>query len=271
MTPLGRKIHKLLVKGYHQNQLDASLTLPMLPGLAQALETPLERYIARYAALPEPPLLWAIVNNFVQDGPLVQAMLNYNRPESAALWREMHTNLTRYTQWKWPHIGSAYQDKIIGEAYIRIYRNLPGFLFKSRLKTWVFIILKNEFLRIKAEIDTNLKQRLYLYDPDKREFQVKDRLSSNRPAPLETVARQQAIDDFWERLNNLRDDLDVKILRLHIEGYNQLEIQQKIGYARSNSAISRRISRLTEFIRTDEAIQEIVQRLDLLRSNSYRG
>ena len=261
---LEQTIYEALVTAWNTHGLDSGLTVEILPILAQALEPIIARYLTHYHAFPDLNTFRAMVNNFSQDGPLVQALLNYNSSEAAALWQELYQKLINQTRQQWPELDAHYQDKIVGETYLRIYRYLPDFLFKSRLHTWIFTILKNEYLRLKDKIKAEQKQKLSLDDKIGPGLSSNDCLASSTPGPPEIMARQQALDDFWQRLLKLRDQLDIKILRLHLEGYNQLEIQQQIGCVRSISAISRRIDRLLKLLRTDEGIREIVRRLGIL-------
>lgn len=262
MTDFDSKVYQALLEAYYRGQLDANITGIMLPALARSLVPHLQRYTCRHDTFPTSSMFEAIANNFIQDGPLVQMLLNYDQPEAVDLWQHLHHKLMGDIQRRWPDIGSDYQDKISGETYFRVYRNLPNFLFKSRLNTWIFTIAKNEYLRLKPKIDSDLRGKFYLDDQLGSGLKLQDYLLVSTLSPFDQTARQQALDKFWGHLRELRGELDVKILRLYLQGYNQLEIQEKIGI-RSNSTISRRISHLLDLIKADTTFKEVLQQLEL--------
>jgi hypothetical protein len=107
-----------------------------------------------------------------------------------------------------------------------------------------------------------LQSKLYLAEQLSSGSKLQDYLLVTTLTPLDLTLRQQALDNFWSHLTDLRGDLDVKILRLYLQGYNQLEIQEKIGI-RSNSTISRRINHLLDLIKADATFKEVLQQLEL--------
>jgi DNA-directed RNA polymerase specialized sigma24 family protein len=261
-SSLKDRVYQTLQDAYYRGHLPAGLTVEMLSPLSQALHSPLQRYLHKHLTFPPLRMFEAIANNYIEDGPLVQMLLNYDQPEAVDLWRQLHSKLIHDIHRHWPGIGSDYQDKIVGETYFRVYRSLPNFLFKSRLNTWIFTISKNEYLRLKSKIDADLQSKLYLAEQLSSGSKLQDYLLVTTLTPLDLTLRQQALDNFWSHLTDLRGDLDVKILRLYLQGYNQLEIQEKIGI-RSNSTISRRINHLLDLIKADATFKEVLQQLEL--------
>lgn len=262
---MSQATYRWLFALYEAQKLPEDVPAAMLKPLARALTPYLRRYQAKVGAPPDEATLRAIVHNFIHDGPLVETLLNYHTPEAAALWRDLHGRLVGYTQRHWSGLDAIYQDKMVGATYLRIYRHLPNFLFKSRLDTWIFTILKNEYLRIKAQIELEQGQKVYLDDPIREGATLRDFLPMPQADLLAQVDWNQTLEDFWRRIEAVEKEPGPKMLRLHLAGYKLHEIQAELGENPPDvSTIQRRIRRMLRRLQGDPVINEIAWRLGLV-------
>lgn len=258
-------IHRQLLELYRAGQLEAGVTPEMLAPLAKSLGPTLRRYQAKEDTLPNRATLRIMANNFLQDGPLVQSLLNYGSPEAATLWSDLHLRLTQQARRQWFYLDPVYRDKIIGATYLRIYRYLPNFLFKSRLDTWIYTILKNEFLRLRDRIEQEHRQKTYLDKPLWENMTLADYIPAPQVDPLAVITWQQALDEFWQRLDQIEQPPNPEIFRLHMAGYKLHEIQAALGEnSPALSTIHRRIQRMLNHLQVDPVMGDIAGRLGFL-------
>jgi len=269
-SKLERTIQHQLADLLLQGVLDPQLTAEMVPSLARALQPQVAKYQATHGQFPTSMVFQTMANNYNQDGPLVQALLDYNSPTSAQLWQVIHQKLLRQAQYRWPHLDVVYQDKVVGEAYLRVYRYLPNFLFLARLDSWIFTILKNEYLRLKSRSEQEQQAKQSLDEPIGDNLTWADQIPSKLPEPSALTDQQQLVADFWARLERLEKQSGVTLLKLHLAGYKLKEIQAELGAdSPVLSTIQRRIQRILQKIETDPEMNELAQRLGVMRVLLY--
>ncbi len=264
-TPLRSEIDQLVTNALHNNDLDDSLTADMVPTLVEALEPHLQRYISKHSSFPEPKTFRAIVNNFIRDGVMVHAFLNLDTIEAIEWWQDLRKKLMHKTQQGYPDLSPADLDEIVAATQKRIQRYLPNFLFIARLSTWVDTIWRNECNRLLKQIIGRQEKETSLDKEDVEGHSLGERLESPGPSPEDRTAHSQTIEDLWERINNLGNEVDVRILRLHLAGHTLEEIKLALGEKPlSIATIKRRIDRTKQRMKEDELIKEIARRLGIL-------
>ena len=265
--PLLDVILSCLEEAICKQELENSIKLEMLPALAQALEPVIGQYVAKKESFPDSKTFRAIVNNFNQDGPRVRVLVKTRYADPDGHWQTLREQLERNARRRWPNIGSFYQEEIADRAWIRIHRYLPGFLFVSRFSTWGTTILLNEYLRLKPKIEKD-KQKRSLDQADEKGRTLGDLLPSPTLGPQAEVERKQDLQQLRERIEELGQALDLKILLLHIKGYKLEEIKRELtremASAPAVSTIWKRKKRIMLRIKEDEVIRKIAQRLGIL-------
>ena len=265
MTPIPSisATHVLLAAAHDHQELDSSITREMLPALAEHLQPIVTRYVDKEGTLPERKTLSVMVRNFNQDGPRVLALLKTHEHDKNGYWKDLRKQLERFAKRRFREVGSHYQEEIATRTWIRIHRYLPNYLFLAAFSTWNTTILNREYLRLRAKIEKEQQEASFEDPVGERGQTLGDYQPAPNPTPLATIERQQATEEFWQRLAQLGKELDLKILRLHMQGYTLEQIQQQLGGSPSLSTISRRLKRLKQRMREDEVIKEIAERLGI--------
>lgn len=267
--PLQDTILSLLTEASADQALHDNIRAEMWPALAQALERVIGQYIAQKGALPDPRTFRVMVYNFNQDGPRVQALLESRDVDEQQYWQTLRQDLERQAGKKWHFIGSVYREEMTDRTWIRIHQHLPNFLFLSRFSTWASSILLREYLRLKPKWERD-RERRSLDKPNEKGWTLGDILPSDKPSPEEQVTLQLLIEDFWKRLQQLHNGLDVRILRLHLAGYKLVEIQDQLGEDPiSVSTIWRRLDRIKKRLLKDEIIHSIAEDLEVSARRTF--
>lgn len=152
-TVAQKRILRLLQEAHTHQQLHSSITDEMLPKLAEVIEPVINQYVAKYGSPPNVKVFRTIVNNFTQDGPRVQALLETRESDKERYWQTLQLHFVRYTQRKWPTLASLHQKEIANRACLRMKRSLPSFLFLARFTTWSSTALSVEYLRLRQQIE----------------------------------------------------------------------------------------------------------------------
>lgn len=261
--PLQDIILNLFAEASTDQPLDDSITVEMWPAFAQALERVIRQYIAKKGTLPDPRAFRKIVHNFNKDGTRVQALLQTRDFDEYGYWERLRQDLSKQTYHKWRFIGLLYQEEIVDRTVIRIHKNLPHFLFLSRFSTWGSTILLREYLRMEKAIKRDMQIRS-LDEPNEEGWTLADTLISDLDTPEEKMMHKSLMLDFWKRLDDIYNGLDLKILRLHLEGYKLAEIQEQLGENPiSVSTIWRRLDRIKKRLLKDEIIYTIAEELGI--------
>lgn len=267
--PLQDTILSLLAEASADQPLHECIRTEMWPTLAQALERVIAQYIAQKGIIPDPRTFRVMVHNFNQDGPRVQALLQTRDVDEDGYWQKLRQELERQAQKKWRFIGSLYQEEMADRTWLRIHQHLPNFLFLSRFSTWASSILLREYLRLKPKWERD-KERRSLDEPNEGGWTLADTLLSQQRGPEEQVTNELLILDFWTRFEQLHNGLDLKILRLHLEGYKLAEIQEQLGEdSISVSTIWRRLDRIKKRLLKDEIIHSIAEELGISARRNF--
>ena len=250
-------ILKRLQQACQQSLLSQAITADLLPLFADALQPYVSQYTVKYGTSPDERTLLAMVQNFNQDGPRLQAMLtNAFEP-----WEQLRQNLVELTRRR-ANLEPEEQDELVSQTLIRVQRHLPKFLFLSSFDTWVHAIWQNENRRL---LSTIIKRRSFeteLLVTSKTERTLLSQGSISDQTPSETTESNQRIEDIRQRLERLLSTPDVKILRLHFQGYTLEEIKRALGPgAPSIATIKRRKDRLLKKLRDDPVLRRIAVEL----------
>lgn len=115
---------------------------------------------------------------------------------------------------------------IYQEVFIRVYRGLNGFQFKSEFSTWLFRIASNVCLNYKR---TDNQNKHISIDPDQENEQL-----NSIPADDNLSPDKQLMDkDFGKRINEalkyLSPNQKMSFLLKHYEGYKIKEIAEMMN------------------------------------------
>jgi RNA polymerase sigma-70 factor (ECF subfamily) len=118
---------------------------------------------------------------------------------------------------------------IYQEVFIRVYRSLKKFEFRSEFSTWLFRITTNVCLTYKTRKKEHLMVSLHEeYDEDKTDFEIRD-LKSDKLTPEEETMS----NDLGILINNAVDSLSAKqritFVLKHYEGYKIREIAEMLN------------------------------------------
>lgn len=152
-TTVQNRTLRLLEEAYIHQQLHSSIRREMLPQLAEAIEPVIEQYITKYGSRPNVKVFRTIVNNFAQDGPRVQALLETRESDEKRLWLSLQLHFVRYARRKWQTLALLHQKEIANRACVRMKEALPSFLFLAGFATWSSTTLLFEYLRLRREIE----------------------------------------------------------------------------------------------------------------------
>jgi DNA-directed RNA polymerase specialized sigma24 family protein len=269
MPPLSvETILQHLIEAYDCHALDSSLTFEMLPALAESLLPHLTRYQAKYGSFPEPTTFYTIVRNFNRDGPRVQALAAIDRPEGVRAWEQLRVELLKKSRFTWSELDSDQQEVLADQAWIRVQRYLSTYLFQAQLSTWIFKILTNEHLRLVQQLKAKQPEKITVISLDEElpEGSGRDkRLTADQPILAEGIERQEVIAQLRQRLAQLAQASDIKILALHVNGYTLEEIKTELGEnGPALSTIKRRKDRLLARLAADPLTRQIAQELGIL-------
>ena len=118
---------------------------------------------------------------------------------------------------------------IYQEVFIRVYKGLKKFEFRSEFSTWLFRITTNVCLtyksRKKEQIMVSLEDEI---DDDQKSYETMDMISKERSPEEETVD-----NDLRFLIGNAVDSLSAKqritFVLKHYEGYKIREIAEMLG------------------------------------------
>jgi DNA-directed RNA polymerase specialized sigma24 family protein len=263
------KILQAITELYEAGKLDSRLVPEMLPALAEALAPTVNRYWPEEQRFPEPEIFLPMIRNFIQDGPLVQALLAIDSPEGSRVWGQLREKLRQKTRQKWSWLATVDQEAIVDAAYDRARRYLPTFMFLSRLSTWIERILVREYLRRKPRIEVEQKILVSIDKEVAKGLTPVELIASAETGAEEVVEHEQVIQALKQRIARLGAEPDVKILLLHLSGYTLEEIKKKLSQEQiflSVPTIKRRKDRLISHLGADPFIKEIARQLGILEA-----
>jgi RNA polymerase sigma-70 factor, ECF subfamily len=111
------------------------------------------------------------------------------------------------------------------DIFIKVYRALRGFRFKSSFYTWLYRIVINTCKnRIKSVEYRSAKSRVSIdNDRDSREYGIPV-IIDNRPVPDKTLEQKEKMKRIQEALNSLPPDQKTAVILCDIEGLSYDEI-----------------------------------------------
>ena len=128
--------------------------------------------------------------------------------------------------------------------FIKVYRALKGFRFKSSFYTWLYRIVINTCKnRIKSVEYRRSKSRVSIdNDRDSREYGIPV-IIDNRPVPDKTLEQKEKMERIQEALNSLPPDQKTVVILCDIEGLSYDEIasitKNRLGTVKSKLSRAR--------------------------------
>ena len=144
---------------------------------------------------------------------------------------------------------------MVQESFIKVYKNIKKFNFKSSFNTWLFRIIKNtciDEIRRKNRKKTISYDATFKNDDSEMSYQFEDE-NSDIDLIIEKNERKKLIENSISKLNIEHRTV---IVLADIKGYNYLEISEllNINIGTVKSRISRGRTKLAEIIRRDGTI-----------------
>jgi RNA polymerase sigma-70 factor, ECF subfamily len=130
------------------------------------------------------------------------------------------------------------------DVFIKVYRSLKGFRFKSSFYTWLYRVVINTCKnRIKSVEYRRSKSRVSIdNDKDNREYGIPV-ITDNRPVPDKTLEQKEKMARIQEALNSLPSDQKTVVILCDIEGLSYEEIaritKNRLGTVKSKLSRAR--------------------------------
>jgi RNA polymerase sigma-70 factor, ECF subfamily len=130
------------------------------------------------------------------------------------------------------------------DVFVKVYRSLKGFRFKSSFYTWLYRIVINTCKnRIKSVEYRRSKSRVSIdSDRDNSEYGIPV-LIDNRPVPDKTLEQKEKMARIQEALNSLPPDQKTVLVLCDIEGLSYDEIarvtKNRLGTVKSKLSRAR--------------------------------
>ncbi len=141
------------------------------------------------------------------------------------------------------------------EAFIKVYKNIKKFNFRSAFNTWLHRIVKNtcidEIRKRKRENTISIDSS---FDSEDGEYTMQ--IADDSPGVQEILENQETSDFLWESLNKLDEKHRLVLVLADIKGYDYNEISDMTGVPLGTvkSRISRGRTKLAEIIRKSGTI-----------------
>ena len=120
-----------------------------------------------------------------------------------------------------PRLGD--REDLCQDIFIKVYQNIEGFLFKSKVSTWVGRIAYNTCLNYLE------KKKMVLYDDISSEHQTLDSFSSKNIRPDEYVEKGDISKHLDEQLAQLPVLFRTVLTLYHLDGMSYAEISDIMG------------------------------------------
>jgi RNA polymerase sigma-70 factor (ECF subfamily) len=130
------------------------------------------------------------------------------------------------------------------DVFIKVYRSLKGFRFKSSFYTWLYRIVINTCKnRIKSVEYKSSKSRVSIdTDRNNREYGIPV-IIDNRPVPDKTLEQKEKMERIQEALNSLPPDQKTVVILCDVEGMSYDEIaritKNRLGTVKSKLSRAR--------------------------------
>lgn len=259
-------VSDLLHSAFQDKQLDPRLTTAMLPTVAQALQPVIERYVTKKQSLPTISQLGTMVTNFLEDGPRVQALLATQQADEQGLWLALRQQLLLRAQRKWPQLAPTDQAEIVDDAWQRVQRYLPDFLFLARFTTWVETILQTRGIEWLTKEQERIQREISLDQPlmhgvHHEAITLGNTLTSREGSPEEQWEQHELVQAVRQQLRALCDDESLSVVQLLSEGYKQVEVAAQLNL--SNAKVTRLKQAAHERIANDAQMRRLAARLGI--------
>lgn len=118
------------------------------------------------------------------------------------------------------------------EVFVRVFRNIAKFKFKSKFSTWLYVIAVNTCKnRMRSASYRNRKKTLSLYHSGREgQKEIIDELEDHSPSPLKelTIKERQAL--LQRAIDALPEDAKTVIILRDIEALSYQEIAEMTGW-----------------------------------------
>lgn len=145
--------------------------------------------------------------------------------------------------------NEADADDVAQEVWIRVFRSLLRFRFRSRFSTWLYRITVNQsltFLKKRNRQPGGRKKDIALDDPD-REYPLRDK----SPGPRHIMEGKESVREFRRALDALPTRQRLAVTLVLIQGISHREAGKIIGIAEKTVSwhLFKARERLTEDLR----------------------
>lgn len=112
---------------------------------------------------------------------------------------------------------------IYQEVFVKVYKNIKGFQFKSEFSTWLFRIATNECITHKRRFNKALHYSIDNEEESSTIFQIE---GSEDQSPQFIIENSEFGDKLGEALEHLSPNQKMSFLLKHYEGYKIREIAE---------------------------------------------
>jgi RNA polymerase sigma-70 factor (ECF subfamily) len=122
------------------------------------------------------------------------------------------------------------REEICQEVFIKVYQNLSGFKFQSKLSTWIgkiaYTTTINYLRKFKIPENSNLKKASLDGDSEELFFDPLDTVHSDYPTPLETIEKQDMTTLIQKKIKQLPVPYQTIITLYHLDQMSYQEIAE---------------------------------------------
>ena len=125
--------------------------------------------------------------------------------------------------------GKEDREEICQEVFIKVYQNLSGFKFQSKLSTWIgkiaFTTTINYLRKYKIQHDDEKKTYLTMNE-DENSYDPIDKIHSDLPSPLEWMERENISALIQKNIEKLPTPYQTMITLYHLDQMSYQEIAE---------------------------------------------
>ncbi len=119
------------------------------------------------------------------------------------------------------------REEVCHEVFIKIYQNLTGFHYKSKLSTWIGKITYNHCLNYIQKQHRHINEDIDGFSIENKDnYQYNENLISEENNPEEQVEEQNKYQLIQKQINQLPEIYKVIITLYHIEEFSYNEISE---------------------------------------------
>ena len=139
---------------------------------------------------------------------------------------------------------------IVQESFIKVFKNINKFNFKSAFNTWLYRIVKNSCI---DELRKRKKGTIVSLDAtmNSGDGEYVMQIPDDGPGIQEILEREESQKFMWDALAELKENHRIVLVLADIKGYDYTEVADMIGVpvGTIKSRISRARLKLAEIIR----------------------